>query len=104
MTSGRGIERAYSGVHEPIGARSIRQVFGAIGQQVSAGDAVVSSGAGKVAKLAGIKLCGCVHKTVFLFVCTQCVFGPGVCATGMVVKPEQVAGFRLLFWGSDAGL
>lgn len=104
VCSANFIKVASSSVHEPIGACCICQVLGAVGQQVFASNAVVGCGAGKVAQLAGIKLCGCVHKTVFLCVLTQCVFGPRVWATRMAVKPEQVAGFRLLFWGSDASV
>jgi hypothetical protein len=48
------IQMAGNSIHEPISTRRISQVFGAIGEQVFAGDAVVAGGARKLAQILGI--------------------------------------------------
>jgi hypothetical protein len=55
------IQVADSSVHESISNRRIGQVFGAIGEQVFAGDAVLASGAGELAQILSVKNGGWVH-------------------------------------------
>ncbi len=67
------IQMAASSVHEPISTRRIGQVFGAIGEQVFAGDAIVACGACKLTQLLGNKNGGRVH------VLRSCVWQHTVC-------------------------